>query len=155
MRADTLEIIWREEYKGFGEDMGGGCWSVHRADLHSRLKELVEAQELQGDVDVKNVKKGCGKVVDGGPVRIDLGRAVVGVDCEAGVIEFHDGTKLEGWDLIVIADGAHVCLFFPISRSNFVPPLLFHCVPFGIHSRTPASPSIHDTGSPPLTDPSL
>ena len=111
----------REEYKGFGEDMGGGCWSVHRADLHSGLRELVGVATLSGKtlaergttMEDNEGDNDRNETVDGGPVRIELGREVVGLDCEAGVIEFKDGTRLEGWDLVVVADGAHVrsCVF--------------------------------------------
>ncbi|EGZ78691.1 FAD/NAD(P)-binding domain-containing protein [Neurospora tetrasperma FGSC 2509] len=103
-RADTLEVVKSEDYKGFGEDLGvggekghRGSWGVHRADLHWGTRET------EGKVDGGH---GTKRVVDGGPVRIELGREVVGLDCEEGAIEFRDGTKLEGWDLVVVADAA-------------------------------------------------
>ncbi|KAA8632161.1 hypothetical protein SMACR_08516 [Sordaria macrospora] len=122
-RADTLEVVLREEYKGFGFHVGqgpmglgttgkgGGCWGVHRAGLHLELRELVmkDGIHVHGDMMDNGIERNgeSGKVLDGGPVDIELGREVVGLDCEKGVIEFKDGTKLEGWDLVVVADGAH------------------------------------------------
>lgn len=139
-RADTLEVVKTEEYKGFGEDMGWRSWGVHRADLHKGLRELVirdgvkgaisnGERETEGEVDGGHGTKG---MVDGGPVDIRLGREVVGVDCEAGVIEFKDGSKSGRWDLVVIADGAHVRFFpvfsfflFPSFPHLLYPPSLF------------------------------
>lgn len=158
-RADTLEVVKSEEYKGFGEDLGvggekghGGSWGVHRADLHWGLRELVGAQgvkgaisrskektrETEGKVDGEHGAKG---MVDGGPVRIELGREVVGLDCEEGAIEFRDGTKLEGWDLVVVADGAHVRFYVSLPPFLHLPfPSFFPS--FRYPPSLPASPSL-------------
>ncbi|KAK3500489.1 hypothetical protein B0T13DRAFT_223523 [Neurospora crassa] len=169
-RADTLEVVESEEYKGFGEDLGvggekghGGSWGVHRADLHWGLRELVGAQRVKGAISrsKETTRETEGKVdgghgtkrmVDGGPVRIDLGREVVGLDCEEGAIEFRDGTKLEGWDLVVVADGAH---------SKLLPSILPPSSTPSSYLAQPTSRSIYrfllplTPSSPLLTNPSL
>ncbi|KAK4445338.1 3-hydroxybenzoate 6-hydroxylase [Podospora aff. communis PSN243] len=87
--ADDLKVLMYETYEDIGEVMGARSWSFHRVDLHRGLRELAVGEEGVGT-----------------PVRIELGREAVGVDCEKGEVRLKDGEVVTG-DLVVIADGAH------------------------------------------------
>lgn len=68
---------------GDGPDGEGAVWFIFRQDLRDALLRMV------GD------EKGVGQ-----PVKVVYGSRVVGVDPEAGVLDFADGTSVES-DLII------------------------------------------------------
>lgn len=86
--ASDLKVFLDEQYPDIGTQMGAQSWSFHRVDLHKGLRAHAE---------------GLG-------VQIELGKEVVGVDCEEGVVKIKGGEERRG-ELVVIADGAHsVCI---------------------------------------------
>ncbi|KAK4641286.1 hypothetical protein QC761_611030 [Podospora bellae-mahoneyi] len=89
--AKNLSLLQMEYY---GPDSGAEWsrfWSVHRVDLHSGLRGL--ATQTQDNTP-------------GPPADIRLGQEITGIDCEAGTVKLKDG-RLEQYDLVIIADGAH------------------------------------------------
>ena len=77
--------LMQEEYYGDDKETGS-FWTVHRVDLHRGLRVIAD-------------KEG---------VKVRLGEEVVGVDCEAGTVKLGGGGGERRYDLVVIADGAHV-----------------------------------------------
>lgn len=69
--------------EGDGPDGEGALWLIFRQDLRAALLRRVEDE------------KGVGQ-----PVKVVYGSRVVGVDPEAGVLDFADGTSVES-DLII------------------------------------------------------
>jgi salicylate hydroxylase len=93
LATDPRVILDRQKYADRFRELGYGVWSFHRVDLHRGLRDLATAPS--------------GSDGAGQRVRITLGCAVEGVDCEAGVLKLADGRTVNK-DLVIIADGAHV-----------------------------------------------
>lgn len=89
---ETLECRIRVQTSGLEDKFGSEVYSYHRLDLHNALRELVTSQQSNGMVP-----------------SIRLGREVVGVDSETGVVTLQGGEQLKK-DLVVIADGFKVSL---------------------------------------------
>jgi len=67
---------------------GGDRMMYHRQDLHEVLKEAATSSEGVGE-----------------PARIKVGCRVLSCDCEAGSVVLENGVVMEGFDLVVAADG--------------------------------------------------
>ena len=89
-KADDLTVIGDEQYADLEGKFGYPSLFFHRVDLHRVLLEAASGEDGEGR-----------------PAEIVLGRAVVGVDADQGIIKFEDGEEVQS-DLVVIADGAHV-----------------------------------------------
>ncbi|KAH9900441.1 FAD/NAD(P)-binding domain-containing protein [Xylariomycetidae sp. FL2044] len=111
--AADLEVVGRFVYDGDPVK----CWSLHRVDLHTGLRELAlgEGRAVMehedgggGEGKGKGYGKGVGmgQEVTMGKVVMRRGCEVQSVDCEAGIVRLKDGTEVKK-DLVVIADGAH------------------------------------------------
>ena len=94
-KGDTLENMGPTLRFDHVEKTYGSKWNFyHRVDMHQELKD--RALDPNGP---------------GKPAVIKLGSQVVDVDCEEGIITIKDGSKHQ-FDLVIIADGQHVCPAF-------------------------------------------
>lgn len=100
IRADTLEVAYRDSFEDVERRYGDRFCAFHRVDLHTVLRELAEQEK--------------GEEGYGPAATIHLGAEIVEVDADQGVLTVVDGRKIKK-DLIVLADGNHVCclLSFP------------------------------------------
>lgn len=89
-KADDLVKIVEETYPDLVGTFGFPSLFFHRADLHRLLLEAAR-----------------GESGDGVPAKVILGRMVIGVEPEKGIVKFEYGEQVES-DLVVVADGAHV-----------------------------------------------
>lgn len=89
VHAHTLETAFVEDLADVPTKFGAKMGFYHRVDLHNTLKQMVTSTD---------------GTQSGLPAVIELGCAVIDVDCEAGIISLADGKKVTK-DLIVIADG--------------------------------------------------
>ena len=109
---------------GDGPDGEGALWLIFRQDLRDALLRAV------GD------EKGVGQ-----PVKVVYGSRVVGVDPEAGVVDFADGTSVES-DLVIgeLQRVRYRCLWMTDDRYIYL-----HLGADGIHSvvRSTVIPSTH------------
>ncbi|KAK4442748.1 salicylate hydroxylase [Podospora aff. communis PSN243] len=112
--VDVTPLGWVERI------FGKGLYFAHRVDLHESLKELVVSE------------KGVGR-----PVRVCLGRAVVGYDADRAEVTLADGEVVRA-DLVVAADGVHsVAVEAVLGRRNPPQPQEVHngCYRFLIPAR--------------------
>ncbi|KAJ5511535.1 Monooxygenase FAD-binding [Penicillium expansum] len=86
---NTQEEEMSKSQLGRGPDGDGTLWFVFRQDLKDVLLQRVTSE-----------------VGEGNPIKVLYGSCIVGVDPEAGVVEFEDGTSIIA-DLIIGADGIH------------------------------------------------
>ena len=91
LKGDSLETVIETELPDFVQKYGDEQWYFHRVDLHNELRRIAEEPD--------------GKTR---PAKITLSAEVADVDADTGIIEFVDGTERKK-DLIVAADGVHVC----------------------------------------------
>ncbi|KAH7112134.1 hypothetical protein B0J11DRAFT_619731 [Dendryphion nanum] len=94
---ETLEVTAREDLRGVREESGDRMCAFHRVDLHSGLREMAEEAGA----------------------RIELGKEVVAIDAEGGVVEIGSGERVES-DLVVMADGSHT-KFLPQITNRSIP----------------------------------
>jgi salicylate hydroxylase len=86
IKADTIELDSEVKFDNIKEKYGDRWVLLHRVDLHSGLKRLVEGANH--------------------PPKIHLGTPVSDIDPEAGTITLENGEIVKK-DLIVVADGSH------------------------------------------------
>ena len=91
MKADTLDTIIASDMKNFRERYGAEFYFMHRVDLHTELCRL--AEEPNGQTP---------------PVKITLSSEVVDVNTGTAELTLKDGSTHKK-DLVVAADGVHVC----------------------------------------------
>ncbi|KEF57291.1 uncharacterized protein A1O9_05208 [Exophiala aquamarina CBS 119918] len=86
IKADTIELDSVESFTDIEKTYGGRWLLFHRADLHTGLRDLVDAQNPQP--------------------KIHLGTPVSDVDVENGIVTFPSGEQTRK-DVVIIADGSH------------------------------------------------
>lgn len=90
-KGDTLEIAYQESFADVDSKFGHKWLFYHRQDLHRGLREMAEDPQTAPNTSCK----------------INLGAAVVEIDCEEGILRMEDGTEVRK-DLLIIANGSHV-----------------------------------------------
>lgn len=123
------EELMSRSLVGEGPDGEGALWFIFRQDLKDALLRRVTDE------------KGAGR-----PVKVVYGSRVVGVDPEAGIVDFADGTSVES-DLVIgeLELVQYSCLRITDDRH-----VLFQTGADGIHSivRTAVIPSTHPAPVP-------
>jgi 2-polyprenyl-6-methoxyphenol hydroxylase-like FAD-dependent oxidoreductase len=96
-----LKENYRGSYEDFEKRFGSPWYFSHRVDLHNELKRL--ALQKLGNL------RGA---------TLNISTPVIDVDCEAGALTLQNGVVIYK-DIIVGADGIHVCLLPFIARRTF------------------------------------
>jgi salicylate hydroxylase len=115
IKADTLDLDSESKFDNIKEKYGDRWLLLHRADLHSGLRRLVEKMPVATPT-------------------INLGNAISDIDTESGDIFLTSGQKVSK-DLIIVADGSHSRLLekitgrdepvvrLPLSMYRFLQPI--------------------------------
>lgn len=91
-KAGDMTMLAEVEYPDLEQVWGFKSLFFHRVDLHRGLLECATQEKGQGT-----------------PAIVELGKKVVGLDCEGGIVRFADGKEVKS-DLVIVADGVHVSL---------------------------------------------
>lgn len=98
IKADTLDLDSEVKFNNIKEKYGDRWLLLHRADLHTALRQLAETLPAPTP-------------------NIHLGSAVSDVDPEAGIITLANGEPVTK-DLVIIADGSHSSLIARVTGTD-------------------------------------